>query len=350
MTDNTQILDILEACDDRRAARRQFFKMAGTAAVAVGGASFLAACDDDNDPTPMPSPTPAPTPAPTPTPSPTPSPTDPNAVTDADVLNFALNLEYLEAQFYVYAVTGSGLPASMTTGMGTPGTVTGGRRVNFTDPLVAAYAREIANDEREHVNFLRNALGNAAVAMPSLNISGDANGSFTAAARAAGLIGDGETFDPYASDENFLLGAFIFEDVGVTAYKGGAALIQNKTFLEAAAGILAAEAYHAGLVRTVLYRKGVETPGLMLIEATEAISNARDSLDGSSDIDQGVAPIGNASNLVPTDDSGIVFSRTVGQVHNIAYLTPEAADSGGFFPEGTNNRLEALTMSSDNTA
>ena len=40
---------------------------------------------------------------------------------DADILNFALNPEYLEAQFYVNAATGVGLPATMLTGTGALG-------------------------------------------------------------------------------------------------------------------------------------------------------------------------------------------------------------------------------------
>ncbi|WP_315764178.1 ferritin-like domain-containing protein [Sphingomonas sp. Y38-1Y] len=337
MRNQDLILEILGAGEARRESRRAMLRMARTATVAVAGAGLLAACDDNDDDVVV---NPTPTPSPTPTPTPTPSPTS-AAPSEADVLNFALQLEYLEAQFYAFAATGSGLPADQLTGTGTQGTVTGGRRVNFTDPLVAAYAREIANDEREHVNFLRNALMSARVAMPAIDIGTAATGAFSSAARAAGLVGAGESFDAYASDENFLLAAFIFEDVGVTAYKGAVSFLNTKAFIEAAAGIHAAEAYHAGLIRTVLFRKGLATPAL--IDATEAISNARDSLDGTSDLDQGIRPSGSGatltSNIVPTDSSGIAFSRTPGQVLNIAYLNKSAVSQGGFFPSGLNGSL-----------
>ena len=330
---NQQLIEAFDARADRRNERRDFFKAAfgaaavagaGVAAVSLGGGVASA-----------------------------------QTLTDADILNFALNLEYLEAQFYLYAVNGAGLPAALTASGATTstagGTVTGGAKVDFSgDALVGAYAKEIAADELAHVTFLRQQLGTAAVAMPNINIAGDATGAFTAAARAAGVVGASDVFNPYASPENFLLGAFIFEDVGVTAYKGAAPLLSSSTYIEASAGILAVEAYHAAIVRTSLYAKGIATPSKMLIEATEAISNARDTLDGSPtldqtrgtgpDDDQGVAnrstTFGAAANLAPLNENGLAYSRTPGQVLNIVYLKSGSATAGGFFPNGVNGTIK----------
>jgi hypothetical protein len=249
------------------------------------------------------------------------------AISDSAILNFALNLEYLEAEFYSHAVYGWGLPSSLTSGKGQRGRVEGGHAVPFKSSSIRQFATEIAKDEYEHVAFLRKALGSAAVAQPEINI----NTAFTAAAAAAGLIKKGQTFNVYGNENNFLLGAFIFEDVGVTAYKGTAPLISNKTYLGAAADILAVEAYHAANIRTVLYERG-------LANAANAISNARDSLDGRSDDDQGIT-LGGKANIVPTDGNGLAFGRTPGQVLNVVYLTPKVANSGGFYPHGVNGQL-----------
>jgi len=312
-------LDILQKRTEKLAERRRFFRKSGGFAVGMAGGAILAACggggsDAIGQATP-----------------------NGNGPSDIDILNFALNLEYLEAQFYQYAVFGTGLPDSQLAGTGRRGVVRGGHAVPFKDPVVAQYAREIAKDEADHVRFLRAALGIAAVAQPDIDVSADVNGAFSSAARAAGLIKAGEAFDPYASDEAFLFGAFIFEDVGVTAYKGAAPLIANKTYLEAAAGILAAEAYHAGLVRTVLYAKGIETPSLRA--GADAISNARDTLDAGTDVDQGITGTADTSNIVPLDGDGIAYSRSPGDVLNIVYLNPGAVDKGGFFPSGVNGTL-----------
>jgi hypothetical protein len=59
---------------------------------------------------------------------------------DVQILNFALNLEYLEAEFYLRAAFGRGLATEDTTGNGTRGGVTGGRRVNFATGAIREYA------------------------------------------------------------------------------------------------------------------------------------------------------------------------------------------------------------------
>lgn len=300
------VAELIDRSAENPADRRRFLKGASAAGLGLVGAGLLrsmgattaSASTDESD-----------------------------AISDSAILNFALNLEYLEAEFYSYAVYGYGLPSSLTYGKGQRGPVEGGHEVPFKSSSIRQFATEIARDEHEHVAFLRSALGSAAVARPEINI----NTAFTAAATAAGLIKKGQTFNVYANEDNFLLGAFIFEDVGVTAYKGAAPLISNKTYLGAAAGILAVEAYHAANIRTVLYDRG-------LAADANAISAARDSLDGPSHDDQGVT-LGGQANIVPADPNGLAFSRTPGQVLNIVYLTPKVANSGGFYPQGVNGQL-----------
>lgn len=244
---------------------------------------------------------------------------------DADILNFALNLEYLEAEFYLRAVNGTGLASADTGGVGETGTVTGGGVVPFVTSAIQQYAASIAKDEQLHVKFLRSALGSAAVARPTIDLSA----SFTTAAMAAGLIGPGGTFNPFADEDSFLLGAYIFEDVGVTAYRGAAPLIRSKEYLSAAAGILAVEAYHAANVRTVLFQRGKG-------DATAKISALRASASGADD-DQGVV-LNGVANIVPLDENGLTFSRTTTQVLNIVYLGG-ASGNFGFFPQGLNGAI-----------
>jgi hypothetical protein len=140
---------------------------------------------------------------------------------------------------------------------------------------------------------------------------------------------------PSKNEMNFLLGGMLFEDVGVTAYAGAATLLKEKEHLEAAAGILAVEAYHMGMARSQLYEMGEEA-----WKAANALSDARDKLDGDGDKDQGIRINGKA-NFVPSNDDGIAFRRTPQEVLHIVYLTEQSgASSGGFYPNGMNGKLK----------
>ena len=259
-----------------------------------------------------------------------------STITDADIFNFALNLEYLEAEYYAKAFYGVGLvelgviPATVRSAGGV--TYPNTTRVSFSNPFIFNYAKEIANDEIAHVSFLRQTLGAAAITEPQINLST----SFDTLAVAANL---GDTFDPFSSEENFLLGSFIFEDVGVTAYHGASGLISSKNFIPPAAGILSVEAYHASIVRTTLFNLNYGTDGT-LAAAVNKISDLRDSLDGSLDLDQGITNADGTANIVPTDANGIVFARTTRQVLNIVYGKVNAS-AGLFFPQGVNGNIKS---------
>jgi hypothetical protein len=336
----------LDSLVEKALSRRRFLAGAGVAAATAA----VAGCGGSSTTTP-----------------PVTNPTSP-AYTDADILNFALNLEYLEAQFYLYAATGSGLEAADTSPGSastyqTVGTVTEGNAAavpNLT-PAQQDILNEIAFEEQAHVRFLRSALGSAAIPMPDIDLS--FFGPLAVAANITTAATGTGSFNPFSSFDYFLVGAFIFEDVGVTAYSGAAGLISAAGvaagYLTAAAGILAVEAYHAGYVRTSLTGRAIAAGSAAaypylgaanLVEALRATltvgNSAAPSTSGSVET-QLILPTGisTPSAIVAASASNAVgFARTVNQVHHIVYGSPTVGVSkGGFFPNGTNSIFATTT-------
>ena len=246
-------------------------------------------------------------------------------IDDDAIFNFALNLEYLETEYYLRGTTGAGLSEE---DIGAdPGEVTGGILVPFATDAIRQFAEELAANELAHVRYYRESLGDQAVDRPAIDLAG----AFAAVGQAAGF---GDNFNPFTDELNFILGGMLFEDVGVTGYKGAAPLIQDKTKQGDIAGILAVEAYHMGMARSLLYQAGPTAQ-----QAANAITAARGVLNDMPEIEQGIAIDGRA-NFVPSDAQGIAFTRTPEQVLQIVYLTPETGvSSGGFFPNGVNGDL-----------
>lgn len=290
-----------------------------------------------------------------------------SSFTDVDILNFALNLECLEAEFYSWIAYGEGIYTVNSTLVGTSSNLTasssGGTARNsstFSDTAVAI-ATEIAENEIAHVRYLRAALtaaGATPVACPSLALS---PAIFTAAATAAvsalnatiATNTSATAFNPYSSDAAFYLGAYIFEDVGVTAYKGAVKVLQSQAFATVAAGIESVEAGHAAIIRYQLYQIASSDTGLYLNSgdainfetAVTAINALRDALGGtsSSSVESpltrtptavtGVTITSPGPDLFAADANSVAFTRIPKQVLDIVYFGSYAAP-GGFFPHG----------------
>jgi len=199
---------------ERRINRRMFL---GTIGGGAAAGLILAGCGGSSGTVVTATPTPA---------------VGPGRQQEIDVFNFALNLEYLEAEAYSYALNGTGIDSSLTTGFGVTGGTTGGRQVTFSDDLLRGFTADILNDELNHIKVLRQSiqsLGGQPVAKPPLNLN------------ALGL--------GFGNQLEFIALTRAFTDTGTSAYAGSARLITEPDLQQASAQILAAEGYHAGNIR-----------------------------------------------------------------------------------------------------
>jgi hypothetical protein len=241
------------------------------------------------------------------------------AATDinVEVANFALNLEYLEAEFYTVATTGKTIEeiGIGITGVGQSGPTTGGKRVHFEreaddfywgDDEVSgklhAVAEEIAYDEQQHVILLRSLLGDAAIAKPAINLD---------------ALGIG--FDNF---KQFLQLARAFEDTGVSAYGGAAPLLTDPAILAYAVRIGLTEALHSSNLRLLIAENRVQTTPV-------------DSQD--------ILPPPSGKQYFEVNSQALTVVRTTSEVLAIVFGNSAAGTSkGGFFPDGVNGSITTV--------
>jgi hypothetical protein len=225
------------------------------------------------------------------------------------VLNFALNLEYLEANFYLYGSTGSGLSSTYTNGGPAPtGAPTG---ITF-DSYTLSVIKALAQDEMNHIEQIQatiTALGGTPIAQPAINYA--AMGQITTQAQ-------------------YLAASRQFTAVGNSAYCGGAQLlVSNPTVLTVAGQILGAEGQHAGALNYCCVAQNIVSPP---VDAQDVPPSSTEyfTVYPTSSSTPALSPIRNTSQVL-----GIVYG-----VSTAATTTPPAGvTKGGFFPNGVNGSI-----------
>jgi hypothetical protein len=267
--------------------RRKFLKATSLATVGIAGASLLGGA------LPMAAQGPG-----------SPGSPVPLSANDAAILNFALNLEYLEAEFYTVCTTGNTISqiGIGVSGVGNEGPTYGGQKVNFgaNPDKVITIAEQIAEDEQTHVKLLRTLLGSQAIAKPTINL---------AALGTASTVAE------------FLALARAFEDVGVSAYGGAAPLVQSSSVLAIAARIALTEGEHTGNLRLLVALNNVTTTKV----------DAQDVLPPPS------------GSQYFSNVAALTIVRNTSEVLAIVYGKGTAGtDSGGFFPDGVNGSINTV--------
>ncbi len=239
-----------------------------------------------------------------------------------DVLNFALNLEYLEAILYT-AVTGS---APLTAYLGAGAPVTGLPNTLSLDPQTLATFQNLVSDETRHITLLRELifeLGSTPINQPAIDYSLGGKMMITTQAQLLAVTRQ-------------------FTAVGTSAYAGGAQyLVSNPLILTGAAEILGAESQHLGGINYLCAMQGIKSPMVDATDVPPVPPNTFFTLTPTTAIAVATDQIISGPALGPVRTPQQVLGIVYGVSTPATTVPPAGTTAGGFFPKGVNGTIKS---------
>ncbi|CAL5345616.1 unnamed protein product [Camellia sinensis] len=264
-------------------------------------------------------------------------------VSDIDLLEFPLNLEYLEAEFFLWGSLGYGLDSiapNLTMGGPPPVGTTKARLDPFTKDVILQFAFQ----EVGHLRAIKNTV--RGFPRPLLNLSAEAFGNVMNSAFGRALK---PAFDPYANELNFLLASYVIPYVGLTGYVGANPKLQSPISKRLVAGLLAVESGQDAVIRGLLYeraREKVKPYGITVAAFTDCISELRNKLGSAGVKDEGlIVPTFQGAegklrgNVLAGDQNSVGYDRTPEEILRIIYSSGDEHVPGGFYPKGADGRI-----------
>ncbi|XVF38914.1 hypothetical protein REPUB_Repub20aG0143400 [Reevesia pubescens] len=262
---------------------------------------------------------------------------------DLNLLEFPLNLEYLEAEFFLYGALGHGLDkVAPKLAQGGPSPI-GAKKANL-DTLTKDIILQFAYQEVGHLKAIKKTV--KGFPRPQLDLSA---ASFAKVIDHAFGKPLNPPFDPYANSINYLIASYLIPYVGLTGYVGANPKLQGAISKRLVAGLLGVESGQDAVIRGLLYKKAkqnVSPYGIVVAEFTDRISRLRNKLGNAGTKDEGlIVPVDSGAegkvvgNVLAGDQFSVAFDRTPEEILRIVYGSGNESVPGGFYPKGANGHI-----------
>ncbi|XP_039058880.1 desiccation-related protein PCC13-62-like [Hibiscus syriacus] len=269
--------------------------------------------------------------------------------TDLDLLEFPLNLEYLEAEFFLYGALGHGLDkVAPELADGGPSPI-GAKKANL-DTLINDVVLQFAYQEVGHLKAIKKTV--KGFPRPQLDLSASLFAKVIDKAFGKPLM---PPFDPYANSINFLIASYLIPYVGLTGYVGANPKLQGAISKRLVAGLLGVESGQDAVIRGLLYQHAtvnVFPYQFVVAEFTNRISNLRNTLGRAGTKDEGlIVPVDFGAegkvvgNVLAGDEFSVAFDRTPEEILRIVYGSGNESVPGGFFPKGADGNIAKSYLS-----
>ncbi|KAI7746135.1 hypothetical protein M8C21_032417 [Ambrosia artemisiifolia] len=265
--------------------------------------------------------------------------------TDMDLLEFPLNLEYFEAEYFLFGSLGKGLD-TIEPGLAAKGPPPIGAKQANLSLLIKDVITQFAYQEIGHLRAIKKLV--QGFPRPLLNLSAKSFGTVMDAAVGNPLS---PPFDPYANDLNYLISCYVIPYVGLTGYVGANPKLESPDsrkllygYDKLVAGLLGVESGQDAVIRSLLYERANEKVvpyDITVGEFTQKISQLRNKLGNDGLKDEGLkVPIelgaekNTQGNVLAGDEDSVAYGRTPQEILRIVYGTGDEKAPGGFYPQG----------------
>ncbi|XAR49128.1 hypothetical protein NMG60_11032207 [Bertholletia excelsa] len=267
----------------------------------------------------------------------------PVAKQDVDLLQFAENLEFLEAEFFLWGSLGYGLDKEAPyLVQGGPPPI-GAQKANL-DFLTQHIITEFAYEEVGHLRVIKSTVGG--FPRPLMDLSSH---NFAKLMDEAFGYSLDPPFEPYRDSLSYMLASYVIPYMGLVGYVGANPLLDGYESKRLLAGLLGVESGQDAVIRMYLYERAseiVKPYNHTVAEFTAHISNLRNHLAMCGIKDEGIiVPLSlgaenkTSTNVLSANFNSLSYKRTPAEILRVVYNTGDEHVPGGFYPHGASGRI-----------